>query len=51
MIWATDKRPDRGDNWLADQTAHEWASYRLRLEEAAAEAASRAEAAPTLGGG
>ena len=31
------------DGNLPDQTAQEWASYRLRLEEAAAEAAQRAE--------
>ena len=33
------------DGNVPDQTAQEWASYRLRLEEAAAEAARRAEAA------
>ncbi|HEX5908238.1 MAG TPA: DinB family protein [Propionibacteriaceae bacterium] len=32
------------DGNVPDQTAQEWASYRLRLEEAAAEAARRAEA-------
>jgi ankyrin repeat protein len=31
------------DGNLPDQTAQEWASYRLRLEKAAVEAARRAE--------
>jgi uncharacterized damage-inducible protein DinB len=35
------------DGNVPDQTAQEWASYRLRLEEAAAEAAQRAEDAPS----
>ena len=35
------------DGNLPDQTAQEWASYRRRLEEAAAEAAQRAEDAPS----
>ena len=35
------------DGNLPDQTAEEWASYRLRLEEAAAEAAQRVEHAGT----
>ena len=36
---------DAGDNNgnLPDQTAQEWASYRLRLEQAAAEAAQRVD--------
>jgi uncharacterized damage-inducible protein DinB len=34
------------DGNVPDQTAQEWASYRLRLEEAAAQAAQRAEDAP-----
>lgn len=32
-----------GDGNVPDQTAQEWASYRLRLEQAAAEAAQRAD--------
>jgi hypothetical protein len=35
------------DGNVPDQTAQEWASYRLRLEEAAAQAAQRAEDAPS----
>jgi Protein of unknown function (DUF664) len=35
------------DGNLPDQTAQEWASYRRRLEEVAAEAAQRAEDAPS----
>jgi uncharacterized damage-inducible protein DinB len=35
------------DGNVPDQTAQEWASYRLRLEEAAVEAAQRAEDAPS----
>jgi hypothetical protein len=35
------------DGNVPDQTAQEWASYRLRLEEAAAEAAQHAEDAPS----
>jgi hypothetical protein len=42
-----DGKAGDNDGNVPDQTAQEWASYRLRLEEAAAEAAQRAEDAPS----
>jgi uncharacterized damage-inducible protein DinB len=43
----TDGNAGDNDGNVPDQTAQEWASYRLRLEEAAAQAAQRAEDAPS----